>query len=434
MKIFVFCGPAAFGKGGMEKVAINLSNYYANQNHIVHFGYFSREWQSYPAYNTDRKIHLIPWNRQCINIAGYREKVLQTKPDVFFIFGASFQFIELMALVLDTNIPVVIHEGSNPTRVVEQNWQNKRHVTKYEAYWEREAIFSQAQVIRFTMDWYKKSLPYFFEKKTISFPNAFENKVGKFATLNAYRIINIGGLKPNKNILPLLNAFQQLVQNKYHTWELHIFSTTYDTEIGQNYVRMVNKFVTDNNLENHVILHDETDTIDHEYVKSSIHVITSLSEGLGSCVAEAMCYGVPSIGIKNVPGVDGLIVNNVNGLLAEQHDIINSLYKKLSILMESKALRKKLSLQCIYDSARFSPSKIYNKWDEVLELVTKQNNITNYEIAMHYKRAVKKICANYLKKISSEETTLSVLRKNISSKNFLTLKERILIEKESNYE
>jgi len=391
MRKFIFCGPAAFGKGGMEKVAIQLANYWSDKNDVVHFGYFSRENQTTPAYAINANVILAPWDRVKVSYAEYKRRIIEAKPHAFLLFGASSQIIEVVSLLNNTEIPLIIHEGSNPERIINENWARPRKLTHIEAIWEREVILSQADRIRLTMPSYLNSLSTPLRSKARAFPNAFDVFESKLDNKRK-RVINIGGLKPNKNIFPLLHAFKEL-KFDYPDWELAIFSAEYLTPKGVEFADKVREFIVSNDLESNVKIYGETDNINIEYETSSIHVITSLSEGLSSSVAEAMCHGLPSIGIRGVPGVDGLIEDDRNGILIENKDLLCGLIKSLKLLINSESLRTQLGANALKDAAKFNSKNIYLKWDEIVKeaIEEKRNKVISNEVELHYKRTVESL-------------------------------------------
>lgn len=388
MNIFIFCGPLAFGKGGMEKVAASLAGFLAKK-HYVTVGFFSRENQTTPSYHIDSKVILAPWNFKEEGVRNsYIRRIMESRPDVFIYFGASAQIIQIVSLLYNTGIPVIIHEGSNPERVITTNWAEVKKIDRYNASWQRELVYSQAAAIRFTMPEYLESLPSaVFKNKAFAFPNAFETQHEKKKTNNR-RIINIGGLKPNKNIKPLLEAFAKLVKD-FPEWKLDVFSATNKNQAGDHYVSELEKMVRELSLSKNVSFKGEVDDIDAEFSNSDIHVITSLSEGLSNAVAEAMVNGVPTIGIKNVPGVSGLIENNVNGILVDRENIVDSLTEALFLLISNDSFRNDLSEKAKISSNIFEPKRIYREWEKIINFAVFEKNKHTDEIWSHYSNVLK---------------------------------------------
>ena len=409
--IIIFCGPLVFGKGGMEKVASELANFLVSYGLEVSIGYFSRGRQK-PSYFLREEISHIPWNRNKETVNDYRNKIIEARFDAAISFTASSQVIQVLSVFYETQTALILHEGSNPERIITDNWAVPRRINYNNAAIEREAVLSAATQVRMTLDEHALSLPDFIKNKTKAFANAFpmpEVKKGRSEELiNRKRIINIGGMKPNKNIFPLIDAFS-LLKDKFPDWEVIVFSAKYKSKQAVEYMDEVNIKIKEKELGDVFIIRDEVDDLDKEYSLSNIHVITSLSEGFGNCVAESMTHGVPSIGYKSCPGVRSLIQHNKNGFLVseESGDLVNA----LDILMTSDGLRERLG-----DNAReiakdaFNPNAIYQNWlNLIYHAVSSENKWfanLNQDQKNKYKPLVDKLTSEEL--IDKRERTLKI--------------------------
>ena len=389
MNIFIFCGPLAFGKGGMEKVAASLANFLSDKN-IVTVGFFCRESQTLPAYDLNKYVLKAPWffrEQESRNV--YLKRILESSPDVFIYFGASSQIIQVISLLYGCDVPIIIHEGSNPERVITTNWASAKRISRYEAAWERELIYSQASAIRFTVPEYLSSLPSSsLKNKAFAFPNAFTScyKISKRPMLK--RIVNVGGLKPNKNLKPLIFAFSDVVKH-FPDWELHIFSAKNRFSAGDVYIKELEELVDSLCLSNNVFFRGEVKDMDSEFIDSDIHVITSLSEGLSNAVAEAMVNGVPTIGIEEVPGVSCLIKNNINGILVDRANLVFELFEALFSLISNEGLKNSLSDQARMDSNIFNPEEIYLRWLELIDFSVSKVSRECDNASFHYSQMVR---------------------------------------------
>jgi glycosyltransferase involved in cell wall biosynthesis len=217
------------------------------------------------------------------------------------------------------------------------------------------------------------------------FPNAFPVPV-ESADLSSKKIINVGGLKKNKNIFPLLEAFSDVVK-VYPDWSLDVYSAVGSGAAAKEYFNLVSGKIESLRLGNNVFIKEQVDDIYKEFFKSSIHVITSLSEGLSNSVCEAMCCGVPTIGIRRVPGVDGLVLNDLNGILLEGDSVVEGLKTAICELIEDKNYRERLGRQARIDAACFEPDEIFKKWDEVIDFaLNNKNKFLFDEVQAHYQR------------------------------------------------
>jgi glycosyltransferase involved in cell wall biosynthesis len=221
------------------------------------------------------------------------------------------------------------------------------------------------------MPGYVESFPEYVRKQCRGFSNpAFPQMV--IADHNIDRsersIINIGGMKDNKNLIDLLNAFI-LVKDDYPEWKINVFGK--DASRVNAYISNILDLIRNNSLQDRVIICGPTDDIFKEFSRSDIHVISSLEEGCPTCVLEAMATGVPSIGFENCAGTNELIVDGVNGLLVSSEGRVESLAQALRSMMASKELRIKYGEKALLDSKVFVPGLIYNQWEQLfIEMAT----------------------------------------------------------------
>lgn len=411
IKIFIFCGPLVFGKGGMEKVASELANFLVEYGFKVSIGYFARGRQE-PSYPLREEVLHIPWNRKKENIQCYKNKIKKLNFDTAISFTASCQVIQILSLFYDTDTPLIVHEGSNPERIIRDNWAVPRNISYFNASIEREAVLSAVSRIRMTLQEHTSNLPSFIKGKTQAFANAFtiphkyESNVNN--KNNIKRIINIGGMKPNKNIIPLIDAFS-LLKNKYPSWQVVVFSARYKSKEAVSYMREVENRIKNLGLSDVFLIRDEVDDLDKEYNLSDIHVITSLSEGFGNCVAESMTHGVPSIGYSSCPGVRSLIQNEINGLLISED--LDSLVNALDLLMGESNLRKKLGVNAKrIANVDFNPNVIYQNWLDLIynAVESEQKWFTNLDqnIVSKYKPLVEMLIKEEL--VEERDRTYSI--------------------------
>lgn len=145
-------------------------------------------------------------------------------------------------------------------------------------------------------------------------------------------IINIGRMVPEKGQDFLLQAFAKL---EARDWKLVI--------LGDGPLR--------NNLQSNVVKLGLTDTVimpgavkdvDKWLAKSSIFVLSSISEGFPNSLMEAMAAGLPCISFDCDAGPRDIIKNEVNGLLVDEGNI-NELVDKLNSLIIDTELAKKIA-------------------------------------------------------------------------------------------
>jgi glycosyltransferase involved in cell wall biosynthesis len=398
LKLFFFCNTLAGGKGGAERVAMELANEMTKRGHLVYMGYQNR---GPAAYAPKHGVVMIPYDR--LDVLGTQIRTID--PDVFFVFYFNRRLIEFYSMIHQTNIPFGIQECTNPQRLCENNWGLGK-LGRIIPEWERELIASAAARIRLTMPQYALSFPEYIRPQIRSYANpAFpQNILAHPAGNTKHRktILNINGFKANKNLITLLKAFARLAHD-FPEWDVKVIGKSPDGK--EPHKRAILKFIQEHNLQDRVMIHGPTDDVHSHYAASHIHVIASLSEGCPAVVLEAMSVGLPSIGHADCPGTNELIRHEINGLLAAPEDRVAGMEVALQHLMSFSELRARLGRQALEDSKAFEPQTFYDQWEQLFfeaaeykndpkRLLREQMDIAP-EHALHTRRMRDKLLQQY---------------------------------------
>lgn len=362
MKLFFYCRTMSRGKGGTERVVAELANDMVRRGHEVFLAYRSLLGEVRPAYPTCGEVRLIPVGEDFALLRQLRDVVVKLSPDVVLGFYANPLVFESVYLAEETGIPLALQECSNPHRVIHDNWKKSAPDPTYAAL-EREAATSGACRIRLTQPNYAQSFPEYLRRGVRAFPNAFSNGLPPARDAAKKYLLHIGGYKEHKNLLPLLQAFARL-KDDFPQWEILVFSTTPN---DVSYRDQCFRFAEEHGLMERVHFNGATDDVAVEYARSSIHVMTSMSEGLPNCVCEAMTHGVPTVGYADSIGTNTLVQHEINGLLAAGDDHVGGMEEMLRRLMADDALRERLGAQAREDSAMFEPRRVYDTWESFLK-------------------------------------------------------------------
>ena len=106
--------------------------------------------------------------------------------------------------------------------------------------------------------------------------------------------------------------------------------------------------------------------LEYYVAKSAFIAFPSASEGLPMAIVEAMAAGRPVAGCRNAPGVDGLVRDGANGLLAAADP--RSFAAALRSLMDDGALRLRLGENAReFVKSRYSREIVAGQWMDLLE-------------------------------------------------------------------
>ncbi len=149
------------------------------------------------------------------------------------------------------------------------------------------------------------------------------------------RILSVGRLVPRKNYKALLYSLSEFFKK-----------TTRDADavlIGDGPEKDALKTLSESlgiADKIHFIGNVNHGELPRHYQNADIFISTSLNEGMPNAVLEAMACGLPVLS-TNIPAVDGLVVDNVNGILLKGQDPLSAAAAILE-LAENKNKRKSM--------------------------------------------------------------------------------------------
>lgn len=174
------------------------------------------------------------------------------------------------------------------------------------------------------------------------------------------RVISVGRLTRQK-AYPLLIAAWQLVASKHMDWELAIFG-------GGEDLGMLNKMIAEKRLDN-ITIYPPTTNIVQEYLNSSLYVMSSIYEGFGMVLTEAMACGLPCVSFDCPSGPSEIIKDGEDGFLVETGNV-EKLAQKITLLIEDENLRKEMGQKAKVNVQRFLPENIMPQWISLFNELT----------------------------------------------------------------
>lgn len=363
-RVLIVIGTLYFGAGGMEKTAANLANHLAANGRSVTVmcrGSAGRQ----PLYPVLPEVQHL-WGD--FSPDWMHQTALHHGADVIVAFYATAIEAPGVAALADTGIPVILHEGSNPQRVIETNWAMPQQITIAQATQERLALMSMCTRLRFTLPTYLDSLPDMLRADAAAFPNAFAPADPDDMELRSHEarnhFINIGGLKEVKNVIAAAQAFA-LIADQIPDWDFHIFSAQ---PRGLTTRDRLNSLIAHHKIQDRIKIFPPTDNIAREYGRAKIHVIASKEEGLPNCIAEASRHGLPSIGFACCAGTNSMIEHGKNGLLADcGADEVENLAAQMLRLAHNDKEREAFGRAALDGSHIYDPDAVFQCWDKLID-------------------------------------------------------------------
>lgn len=170
-------------------------------------------------------------------------------------------------------------------------------------------------------------------------------------------VVSVGRLAPQKNFQLLIRSFV-LVHKKYPDWNLKIF--------GEGVLRNELEMMINNlGLSKCVFLSGVSTRIAEELSNASIYATSSIYEGFGLAVIEALSCGLPVVATRNVGAIEIIDGHNC-GFLTALNDA-KEMCDRICELIENQELMKNMHYAALKRAQDFSEHKVINQWMSLFE-------------------------------------------------------------------
>jgi len=378
----VFCTPALYSAGGVERVVSFKANYFAEQlgydvTIIVTEG---RGRDSYFPLSDKVKV---------INLElGFEElwRVSFTKK-VFLYLPKQRQYkrllkAELMRIRPDFTISMLrreinflndIQDGSmkigelHVNRINYRNFEvNDTNLVKslFAKFWMKSLIGKLRRLDRLVVltDKGKSDWPELSNVTVIPDPIPLQTEV--ISQLKEKRVVTIGRYAYQKGYDLLLHVWSE-VEKKFPDWSLSIYGMGNQSQ----YFQLMKNLGID---ADRCLLNGPINDVSKIFEESSVFVLSSRFEGFGLVLAEAMSCGVPVVSFDSPYGPSDIITDGVDGFLIKDWNE-KAFADKVCLLIEDADLRQKMGQAAIGSSRRYQPDRIMSEWKKLFEsLCSKQ--------------------------------------------------------------
>ena len=372
----VYCTPALYMAGGVERVLTLKANYFAE-----HFGYditiILTERKDKPLFYplSDRiKVINLDINFEELWTCSFVKKVFVylSKQRIF----KKRLTAELMRIRPDITVSLLrrdvnfindIKDGSKKIGELHVNRANYRNFEEGDAnfiknlfakFWMRSLVSHLKQLDKFIVltEEDKALWTELSNVEVIPDPLAFD--ITEVSPLKAKRVIAVGRYVYQKGFDLLLQAWAK-IEKLFPDWELAIYGmgdrSSYENLAQQLGINM-----------NRCHLNGSTQNIRKEYLESSLFVFSSRFEGFGMVLIEAMACGLPVVSFDCPCGPKDIVSHDEDGLLVPSGDI-DKLANAMSQLMDSYELRHQMAKNAICNVRRFQIDEIADRWQLLFE-------------------------------------------------------------------
>lgn len=192
----------------------------------------------------------------------------------------------------------------------------------------------------------------------IKIPDPLPFKVDVKSNLDLKRIVSIGRYDYDKGNDLLLRVWSR-VEKEMDDWRLDIFGNG----VREPYQKMMAQLGIDRSR---CHLHGPVCDVKQEYLSGSIFVLPSRFEGFGLVLIEAMACGVPIVSFDCDNGPRSIITNGEDGFLIPTFDI-DAFADKLIQLMLDKNLRMTMGEKALRSAAQYDIDRIGLQWKQLFD-------------------------------------------------------------------
>lgn len=191
-------------------------------------------------------------------------------------------------------------------------------------------------------------------------PNVLDSIPKKLAPLKEKRLISVGRLSKEKGPEDLVKIFN-LLSKKHPDWHLDIIGDGEEREKIELYIK-------NHKLEEKITLHgfQNKDYIDKYLHKSSLYIMTSLTESFGIVLLEAMSHGIPCVAFSSAEGAREIITSGKNGYLIKNRNY-SAMIKKIEDIMKKDDVRKQLGKEARKSIKKYTKEVVQEDWYSLLE-------------------------------------------------------------------
>ncbi|MFT4302888.1 MAG: glycosyltransferase [Desulfovibrio sp.] len=335
--------------GGGPKFVWELTHAMLERGHEVSI-YSSSRSKNTPPYRFDprARIFRVSYSDKHDNIALLRQTISQENYDVAIAMQGGVMQLFWAVTLMGTGVPLVYSEHSFPARV-EQFWNRAG----------RLAAMSGADAIHLLLPEFINSLPAWLHERVTVIPNSVPGAGATAANNNAASptLVSLGRFDKVKQIPLLVEAFG-LLHDRFQDWKLDIWG--YGEE-----EKAISWSIAQSSARSAIHMRGIADPALDIFAQAQLFCIPSRCEGFGLTVLEAMSQGTPAVGFAQCAGVNHIIRDGVNGLLAPEMTA-QSLADTLGRAMSNAALRSALGQEALKTAAQYAPEPIFDQWESLL--------------------------------------------------------------------
>lgn len=372
----IYCIPATYNSGGMERVLANKANWLVRNGYDVSI-LTTDQMARRPFFDFDPRIKFYDLG---INYEENNGKSFLNKL-IHYPFKQWKHKNALKRILMEQNADVVVSMFGNDASILPGINDGSRtvleiHFSRFKRQqYGRKGIWKIVDDIRSRNDLKvvskfdrfvvltEEDKGYWGDLQNIQvIPNARTFVFDRPAELTEKKVIAVGRYCYQKALDRLIDAWSIVCQS-VSDWKLYLVGDGEDRVSLQQQIEKLG-------LSDKVILGRAETDMPSVYTDASILALSSRYEGLPMVLLEAQAAGLPIVSFECKCGPRDVLTDGEDGFLVKEGDV-ETLAAKIRELIIDEDLRRRMGAEAYKNSKRFSEEKVMTQWVELFNEVIK---------------------------------------------------------------
>ncbi len=372
----IYCIPATYNSGGMERVLANKANWLVRNGYDVSI-LTTDQMARRPFFDFDPRIQFYDLG---INYEENNGKSFLNKL-IHYPFKQWKHKNALKRILMEQNADVVVSMFGNDASILPGINDGSRtvleiHFSRFKRQqYGRKGIWKIVDDIRSRNDLKvvskfdrfvvltEEDKDYWGDLQNIQvIPNARTFVFDRPAELTEKKVIAVGRYCYQKALDRLIDAWSIVCQS-VSDWKLYLVGDGEDRVSLQQQIERLG-------LSDKVILGRAETDMPSVYTDASILALSSRYEGLPMVLLEAQAAGLPIVSFECKCGPRDVLTNGEDGFLVKEGDV-ETLAAKIRELIIDEDLRRRMGAEAYKNSEMFSEEKVMTQWVELFNEVIK---------------------------------------------------------------
>ena len=355
----ILCLIESLGSGGAERQLTGLAVMLKQHGYQVEVWYYVQK-EFYVSYLLENGVvarFLIDAGNPYTRLFSIRKHIRTYNPDTVISYSVATNMITCTMKLLGAKFNLIVSER-NTTQQIDNRVRQRFFLYK----WANHVVpnsFSQKLFI-------ERNFPELLSKVKVITNFVDTNKFfpvhqQNFLNGSFTRILSVGRMVPQKNILNYLTAISKLVDQGYK-----VQVDWYGQDQNDLYSEKCHALIKDYQLEGVFTFHSPSSNIQDEYRKVDVFCLPSVYEGFPNVLCEAMSCGKPVL-CSCVCDNPSIAQDGKNGFLFNPRnidDMVDTIKRYLDLTENEKTMMGKVSREIALDL--FSKDKFIKRYKEII--------------------------------------------------------------------